>query len=142
MSWDMEAHIKRASKACRSAHDDFRALYQVIGSHSDTPMLKAVGADLDALALKLHSLSTSTVALSSSLAHDLFETRVSADIKLSHGIIYDMKAIGRRLRSMKPSALSEPEMIMDEREGNDVRNMVKRYYRAVTVILDHHQLCV
>jgi hypothetical protein len=142
MSQDMEVLVGRASKAARVAHDDFRALYQAVGSRSDAPMLAAVGADLDGLAMKLHTLSTSTVALSSSLAHDVFETRMSGDVKLSHAITYDMKAIARRSRSIKPTASSEPDMIIDEREGGNILSMIRRYDGAVSAILSHHQLCV
>jgi hypothetical protein len=142
MSRDIQALADRASKAARSAHDDFQALYQAIGSRSDAPMLAVVGADLDGLAMKLHTLSTSTAALSSSIAHDVFESRMSGDVKLSHGITYDIKYIARRLRSLKPSDSSEQEMIMGEREGEDMLNMIKRYDGAVSAILNHHQLCV
>jgi hypothetical protein len=142
MSQDMEVLVDRASKATRAAHDDFRALSQAVGSRSDAPLLAAVGADLDGLAMKLHTLSTSAAALSSSLAHDVFEARMSGDVKLSHGITYDMKSIARRLLSLKPSDLSEPEMIMDEGEGRDMLSMIKRYDGVVSAILDHHQLCV
>jgi hypothetical protein len=142
MSQDMEVLADRASKAARAAHDDFRALYQAIGSRSDAPMLAVVGADLDGLAMKLTSLSTSRAALSSSLAHNVFDTRTSVDVNLSHGITYDMKSIARRLRSLKPSDSAEPEMIMGEREGGDIGNMIRRYDGAVSAILSHHQLYV
>jgi hypothetical protein len=142
MSRDMAVLAQRASKAARSAHNDFRALYQAVGSRPDAPLLAAVGTDLDGLAMKLTSLSISTAALSSSLAHDMFETRMSDDVTLSHGITYDMKAIGRRLRSLKPSNSSEQEMIMGEREGENMLNMIKRYDGAVSAILSYHQLCV
>jgi hypothetical protein len=142
MSQDIEVLVDRASKAARAAHDDFRALYHAIGSRSDAPMLAAVGADLDGLAMKLTSLSTSRAALSSSLAHDVFEARMSGNVKLSRGITYDMKSIARRLRSLKPSDLSEPEMIMEEGESRDILSMIKRYDGVVSAILDHHQLCV
>jgi hypothetical protein len=138
----MEALADRASKAARAAHDDFRALYHVVGSRSDAPMLAAIGADLDELGIKLTSLSTSKVALSSSLAHDVFITRTSGDVKLSRGITYDIKSIARRLRSMKPANSSEPDMIMDEGEGRDILSMIKRYDGVVSAILSDHQLCV
>jgi hypothetical protein len=138
----MEALADRASKAARAAHDDFRALYQVVGSRSDAPLLAIVGADLDGLAMKLHTLSTSAAALSSSLAHDVFEARMSGDVKLSHGITYDIKSIARRLRSMTPANSSEPDIIMDEGEGRDILSMIKRYDGVVSAILNHHQLCV
>jgi hypothetical protein len=142
MFQDMEALADRASKAARAAHDDFRALYQAIGSRSDAPMLAVVGADLDGLAMKLTSLSTLKVALSSSLAHDAFHTQMSVDVKLSLGIVYDMKAIARRLRSLKPSDPTEPDIIMDEGEGRDILSMTKRYNGVISAILNHHQLCV
>jgi hypothetical protein len=142
MSVDMEVLADRASKAARAAHDDFRTLYQAVRSRSDAPMLAVVGADLDGLAMKLTSLSISKVALSSSLARDVFEIQMSGDVKLSHGITYDMKAIARRLRSMTPSALSEPEMIMDEREIGDMLSMIKRYDGVVSAILSNHWLCM
>jgi hypothetical protein len=142
MSQDIEVLVDRASKAARSAHDDFRALYHAIGSRSDAPMLAVIGADLDGLAMKLASLSTSRAALSSGLAHDVFDTQMSGDVKLSLGITYDMKSIARRLRSLKPSDPAEPKIIMGEREGGDIRNMIKRYDGAVSAILSHHQLYV
>jgi hypothetical protein len=142
MSQDIEVSADRASKAARAAHDDFRALYQVVESRSDTPLLVVVGADLDGLAMKLHMLSTSAAALSSSLAHDVFEARMSGDVKLPRGITYDMKAIGRRLRSLKPSDLSDPEMIMDEGESRDMLSMIKRYDGVVSAVLNDYQLCV
>jgi hypothetical protein len=142
MSGDMEVLAERASKAARSAHNDFQVLHHAIGSRSDAPLLAAVGADLDELAIKLYSLSTSTAALSSGLAHDVFDTRMTGDVKLSRGITYDMKAIARRLRSLKPSASSELDMIMDEGEGRDILNMIKRYDGAVSAVMSHHQLCV
>jgi hypothetical protein len=138
----MEVLADRATKATRAAHDDFRALYQAVEGRSDTPLLVAIGADLDGLAMKLNTLSKSTSALSSSLAYAVFETRMSADVKISNGITYDMKTIARRLGSMKPSNSPEPEIIMDEREGRDILNMIKRYDGAVSAILGHHQLYV
>jgi hypothetical protein len=142
MSGDMEALADRASKAARSAHDDFRALHQAVGNRSDAPMLAVVGADLDGLAMKLYTLSTSTAALSSSLAHDVLNTRTSGDVKLSRGITCDMKSIARRLRSMTPVNSSEPDIIMDEGEVRDILSMIKRYDGVVSAILNHHQLCV
>jgi hypothetical protein len=138
----MEVLADRASKAARSAHDDFQALYQAVGSRSDAPMLAAVGADLDGLAMKLNSLVSSKAALASTLAQDVFEARMSADVKLSHGITSDMKAIARRLRSLKPSDSSDPEMIMDEREGRDMLSMIRRYDGVLSAIMSDHQLCV
>jgi hypothetical protein len=111
-------------------------------TRSDAPMLAVVGADLDGLAMKLYTLSTSTAALSSSLVHDVFDTRTSGDVKLSRGITYDMKSIAHRLRSMTPANSSEPDMIMDEGEGRDILSMIKRYDGAVSAILNHHQLYV
>jgi hypothetical protein len=142
MSRDMAVLANRASKAARAAHVDLQALHQAVGSRSDAPLLAAVGADLDELAMKLTSLSTSEAALSSSLAHDVFDIPMSADVKLSHGITYDMKAIARRLRSLKPSASWEPDMVMDERESADILSMIKRYDGAISATLSHHQLCV
>jgi hypothetical protein len=142
MSLDMQLLADRARNAARAAHDDFRALYQAVKGRSDAPMLAAVGADLDKLAMKLTSLSTSTAALSSSLAHDVLDTRMTDDVKLSHGIIYDMNASARRLRSLKHLSSSEPEIVLDESEGGDMLNMIKRYDGVISTIPNHHQLCV
>jgi hypothetical protein len=139
---DMQVLADRARKAARDAHDNFQALYQAIERRSDAPLLAAVGADLRGLAMKLTSLSASRAALSSSLAHEVFGTVMSGDVKLSRGITCDMRAIARRLRSMKPSNSVEPQMIMDEREGGDILNMIKRYDGAISIIINHHQLCV
>jgi hypothetical protein len=135
----MEVLVDRVREAAQVAYDDFRALYIVVEGRSDARLLADIGANLNGLAMKLHSLSTSTIAISSSLAHDMFDTRISSGVKLSHGIIDDMKAVACRLRS---SSSSEPEMIMDKREGGDILRMIKRYDEVISAILNHHQLYV
>jgi hypothetical protein len=142
MSQDKEVLADRARKAARTAHDDLRVLYHTVKSRSDAPMLAAVGANLDGLVMKLDSLSTSMAALSKGLAHDVLDAQMTADVKLCLGIVYDMKALARRLWFMNPLNSPEPEMIMDENEGGNILNMIKRYKGAVSAVLSHHQLCV
>jgi hypothetical protein len=138
MSRDLDILVDRASKAAQSAHNDYRALYLAVGSASIAPSLAEVGADLDQLSITLDLLSKSTPALSSELAHDVFESRMSADVKLSHAIVQDLNTIAGRLRSVTPSSSSEPEKIMHDHECREISEMVKRYDRAVSAILRHH----
>jgi hypothetical protein len=142
MSRDLAIFVDRASKAARSAHNDYQALYLAVGSASIAPSLVDVGADLDSLSITLELLSKSTAALSSKLARDVFESRMSADVKLSRAIVLDLNTTAARLRSMTPSTSSEPEEIMHEHDCRDVSEMVKRYDRAVSVVLRHHDMCV
>jgi hypothetical protein len=137
MSRDLDILIDRASKAARSAHNDYQALYLAVGSASIAPSLAGMGADLDKLSITLDLLSKSTPALSSELAQNVFESRVSADVKLSRAIVHDLNTIAGRLRSMTPSRSSEPAEIMPEHECREISEMVKRYDRAVSAILRH-----
>jgi hypothetical protein len=138
MSRDLDILVDKASKASRSAHNDYQALYLAVGSASIAPSLAGVGADLDKLSITLDLLSKSAPALSSELAHHVFETRMSADVKLSRAIVHDLNTIAGRLRSMTPSSSSEPGEIMHEHECREVSEMVKRYDRAVSAVLRHH----
>jgi hypothetical protein len=138
MPQSLETLVDRASKAAQSAHNAYRALYLAVGSASIAPSLAGVGADLDKLSITLDLLSKSATAISIELAHDVFDTRMSADVKLSHAIVYDLNTIAGRLRSMTPSSSSKPEEIMHERECREVSEMVKRYDRAVSAVLRHH----
>jgi hypothetical protein len=138
MSRSLNTLVDRASKASRSAHNDFRALYIAVGSASIAPSLADVGADLDKLSITLDLLSKSTPALSSELARDVFDTQVSADVKLSHAIVHDLNTIAGRLRSMTPSSSSEPAEIMHDHECRDISTMIKRYDRAFSAALRHH----
>jgi hypothetical protein len=138
MSQDLDNLVGRASEAARSAHDDYRALYLAVGSASVAPSLADVGTDLDKLSITLDLLSKSAPALSSELAHDVFESRMSAGVKLSRAIVQDLNTIAGRLRSMTPSSSSEPEKIMHEHECREISEMVKRYDRAVSAVLRHH----
>jgi hypothetical protein len=142
MYQDLGAIVDRAGKATRAAYDDYRALYLAVESGSHPPSLMMVGADLDRLSITLDLLSRSAKGLANGLARDLMAARVSADVKLSHAIVHDMNAIAGRLRSMIPSQLSEPEVILDEHECRDMSEMVKSYHRAVSSILSHHQMYV
>jgi hypothetical protein len=139
MSQSLKTLVDRSSKAARSAHNDFRALYLAVGSDSIAPSLAGVGADLDKLSITLDLLSKSAPALSSELAHNVFDTRMSADVKLPRAIVHDLDTIAGRLRSMTPSSSSEPEEIMREHECREVSEMVKRYDRAVSTVLRHHE---
>jgi hypothetical protein len=138
MSQNLDNLANRASKAARSAHNDYRALYLAVGSASIAPSLTGVGGDLDKLAITLDLLSKSAPALSSELAHNMFESRMSADTKLSRAIVQDLNTIAGRLRSMTPSNSSEPAEIMHEHECREVSEMVKRYDRAVSAVLRDH----
>jgi hypothetical protein len=138
MSQSLQILVDRSSKAARSAHNNFRALYLAVGSDSIAPSLAGVGVDLDKLSITLDLLSKSTPALSSELAHDVFESRMSADVKLSRAIVHDLNTIAGRLRSMTPSRSSEPAEIMHEHECQDISEMIKRYDRAVSAALRDH----
>jgi hypothetical protein len=139
MSQSLETLVDRASKAAQSAHNAYRALYLAVGSASIAPSLAGVGADLDKLSITLDLLSKSAPALSSDFAHDVFESRVSADVKLFRAIVHDLDTIAGRLQSMTPSSSSEPEEIMHEDECREISEMVKRYDRAVSAVLYHHE---
>jgi hypothetical protein len=134
----LDTLVDRASKASRSAHNDFRALYIAVGSAFIAPSLAGVGVDLDNLSITLELLSKSTPALSSELAHDVFESRMSADFKLSRAIVHDLNTIAGRIRSMTPSSSSEPAEITHEHECQEISEMVKRYDRAVSAVLRDH----
>jgi hypothetical protein len=138
MSQSLETLVDRAGRAARAAHDDFRALYIAVGSAPIAPSLADVGASLDKLSITLELLSKSAPALSSELAHDVFESRMSADVKLSRAIVHDLNTIAGRLRSMTPSSSSEPEKITHDHECQEISEMVKRYDRVITAVLDHH----
>jgi hypothetical protein len=134
----MDNLVDRASKAARSAHNDFRALYLAVGSASIDPSLADVGADLDKLSITLGLLSKSAPALSSELAYVVFESRMSADVKLSRAIVHDLSTIAGRLRAMTPSSSSESKEIMNEHECREISEIVKRYDRAVCAVLRYH----
>jgi hypothetical protein len=138
MSRDLKSLVGRASKAARSAHNDYRALYLAVGSASIAPSLADVGADLDKLSITLDLLSKAAPALSSELAHKFFETRMSADVKLSRAIFHDLNTIAERLRLMTPSSSSKPEEIMRKHECRKSSEMIKRYDRAISAVLRHH----
>jgi hypothetical protein len=138
MCRDLDILVDRASKASRSAHNSYRALYLAVGSASITPSLADVGVDLDKLSITLDLLSKSAPALSSELAHDVFDTRMSADVKLSRAIVHDLNTMAGRLRSMTPSSSSERAEIMHEDECREMSEMVKRYDRAVSAVLRDH----
>jgi hypothetical protein len=138
MSQDLDNLVGRASKAARSAHNDYRALYLAVGSPSIAPSLADVGADLDKLSITLDLLAKSAPAVSSELAHDVFESRVSADVKLSRAIVHDLNTIAGRLRSMQPLSSSKPEEIMHEYECREISEIIKRYDRAFSAVLRHH----
>jgi hypothetical protein len=138
MSQSLKILVDRASKAARSAHHNFRALYLAVGSDSIAPSLAGVGADLDKLSITLDLLSKAASALSSEFAHDVFETRMSADVKLSRAIVHDLNTIAGRLQSMTPSSSSEPEKIMHEHECREISEIIKRYNRTVSAVLHHH----
>jgi hypothetical protein len=138
MSQDLDILVDRASKASRSAHNDYQALYLAVGSASIAPSLADMGADLDKLSITLDLLSKSTPALSSELAQNVFESRVSADVKLSRAIVHDLNTIAGRLRSMTPWNSSEAAEIMHEHECREISEMVKRYDRAVSAVLRDH----
>jgi hypothetical protein len=138
MSQSLETLVDRACKAAQSAHNAYRALYLAAGSASIAASLADVGADLDKLSITLELLSKSTPALSSELAHGVLESRVSADVKLSRAIVHDLDTIAGRLQSMTPSSSSEQEEIMHEHECRETSEMVKRYDRAFSAILRHH----
>jgi hypothetical protein len=137
MSQSLKILVDRSSKAARSAHNNFRALYLAVGSDSIAPSLAGVGANLDKLSITLDLLSKSAPALSSELAHDVFETRMSADVKLSRAIVHDLNTVAGRLQSMTPSSSSEPAEIMHEHECREVSEMVQRYDRAISAVLRH-----
>jgi hypothetical protein len=138
MSRHLDILVNRASKASRSAHNNYQALYLAVGSASIAPSLADVGADLDKLSITLELLSKSTPALSSELAQNVFESRVSTDVKLSRAIVHDLNIIAGRLRSMTPSSSSEPADIMHEDECREISEMVKRYCRAVSAVVRDH----
>jgi hypothetical protein len=138
MSRDLDILVDRASKASRSAHNEYRALYLAVGSAFIAPSLAGVGADLDNLSITLDLLSKSASALSSEFVHDVFESRMSADVKFSRAIVHDLNTIAGRLRFMMPSSSSRPAEIMHEDECREISEMVKRYDRAVSAVLRHH----
>jgi hypothetical protein len=126
MSQSLKPLVDRSSKAARLAHNNFRALYLAVGSDSIAPSLAGVGADLDKLSITLDLLSKSAPALSSELARNVFESRMSAEVKLSRAVVHDLNTIAGRLRSMTPSSSSEQEEIMHEHECQEVSEMVQR----------------
>jgi hypothetical protein len=142
MSRDIEVLADRARKAARAAHTAYGLLYSAVGSGSIVPSLAGVGVDLDHLSITLDLLSESTTAISSDLAHAVFETQISAGVQLSGAIVQDLDTIAGRLRSMMLSRLSELEETMHEQECRAISEMLRRYNRAVSAVLRHHELCV
>jgi hypothetical protein len=142
MSVDTKLVVGMARQAAQAAEDGFRALYVAVGSRPDAPSFEEIGTDIDKLSMTLHSLSGSATALSSGLAHDVFEARMPTDVQFSHAIVVDMNTIAELLWSMLPLNLPEPEDSVDEQKCQNISEMIKCYDKAVSAVLRHHSLCV
>jgi hypothetical protein len=143
MSHDFGPVVEKAQLAVRAAHNDFRSLYKAISNPRSMPTaLHVTGITLDSLAQNLELLARSTNALSSDVAHKVFDAHMSDEVKLSDAILHDMTAVASRLRLMTPSASSEPVMVMEEDQCRDIENIATRYDQAISSILLHHSSCV
>jgi hypothetical protein len=143
MSHDFGPVAEKARVAVRAAHNDFRSLYKAVSNPRSIPTaLHVTGNTLDNLAQNLDLLARSTNALSSDVAHKVFDAHMSDGVKLSDAILHDMTTVASRLRLMTPSASSEPVMVMEENQCQDIENMATRYDQAISSILDHHSSCV
>jgi hypothetical protein len=135
----LEIVIKRARSAIEAAHDEFQALHAVTHKQSIPSSLVVAGADLNQLLMNLALLvGNASPLISSDTVSQLFQTRVSSDVTLSHAIVHDMDAIARQLRSMRSLGSSEALSTMDHRQCQDIGEMVKRYDRIVSSVLHHH----
>jgi hypothetical protein len=140
MSQDVATVVESARKAVQAAHNDFRALYAATDSSLMPSSLLVAGSDLDKLSINLGVLAISANTLPSDLLSDLFKIHVSEDVTLSHAIVRDMHAIAGHLRSMKPSLSSKALMTMEKRHCQDVSDIVRRYDRIISAMLDHHHM--
>jgi hypothetical protein len=140
MSQDhLETIIKRARLAVGAAHDEFQALYAAAHKNTIPSSLVSAGADLDQLSINLALLVRNTSALiSSGHVSELFQTRVSSGVTLSHAIVHDMSAIANQLRSMRTLGSSEPLSTVYHHQCRDIEEMVKRYDRIMSSVLHHH----
>jgi hypothetical protein len=134
--------LERVKEAVRGAHGDLRSLCTAVDRGSTPVSLLVAGSALDKLMYHLDLLATSTAALSSNYVRDLFDTRMTGDVKLSDAITRDMDAVASCLRLMMPSNSSEPVMAMEERQCRNIADMVDRYDRAISSTLIHYNVCV
>jgi hypothetical protein len=143
MSHDLGPVFEKAQLAVRAAHNDFRSLYKAVSNPRSMPTaLHVTGHTLDNLAQNLDLLARSTNALSSDVAHKVFDAHMSDEVKLSDAILHDITTVASRLRLMTPSASSEPLVLMEEDQCRDLENMATRYDQAISSILHHHSSCV
>jgi hypothetical protein len=143
MSHDFGPVVEKAKLAVRAAHNDFRSLYAAIPDPRLMPMsLHVTGNTLDKLAQNLDLLAQFVNALSSDVAHKVFDAHMGDGVKLSDAILHDMTTVASRLRLMTPSASSEPVMAMEEDQCLDIENTATRYDQAISSILLHHSSCV
>jgi hypothetical protein len=143
MSHDFGPVVEKARVAVRAAYNDFRSLHAAVSDTKSIPVsLQFAGNTLDKLAQNFDLMARSTSALSSEVAQQAFNTRMSDDVKLSDAILHDMTAISSCLRLMTPSTSLEPVMIMEEIGCRDIANMAARYDQAISSILLYHNSCV
>jgi hypothetical protein len=141
MSQDLVPVIDKVREAVRGAHVDFRSLYAAVDRGSIPVSLEVAGTAFDKLTQNLDLLARSTSALTSDHVRELFDTRMTADVKFSDAIAHDMDAVASCLRLMMPSNSSEPMMAMEERQCRNVADMVDRYDRIISSALIHHNVC-
>jgi hypothetical protein len=141
MSEDLQAIAEGAMKAARAAHNNFKALYTTLEG-SMPVSLWAAGTALDKLSTNLGMLAGSTTALSCGLTRSVFQTCVADGVNFSHAIVHDMSAISKRLRLMMPLTSSNSVMSMDEHECRNIAEMVNRYERTISAVMNYLNSCV
>jgi hypothetical protein len=142
MSQDLVPALDKVIEAVRGAHNDFRALYVTVDRNSIPVSLEVAGTAFEKLTQNLDLLARSTSALASDHVRELFDTRMTADVKFSDAITHDMDAVASCLRLMMPSDSTKPVMAMKEHQCRDVAEMVDRYDRTISSTLIHHSLYV
>jgi hypothetical protein len=144
MSQDLVSVIDKVREAVRGARNDFRSLYASVDKDKGAIPVSLLVAEsaLDKLTYNLDLLATSAAALSSNYVRALFDTRMTAGVKLSDAITHDMGAVASCLRLMMPSKSSEPVMAMEEHQCRGIADMVDRYDRTISSTLIHYNVCV
>jgi hypothetical protein len=142
MSQDLAPVLGKVREAVRGAHNDFRSLCAAVDEGSIPVSLLVAGSTLDKLTHNLDLLARSMSALTSDNVRELFDTHMTADVKLSDAITHDMDAVASCLRLMMPLNSSKPVMAMEEHQCRDVADMVDRYDLTISSALIHHNAWV
>jgi hypothetical protein len=141
MSSNGHSDVARAMKAVRKAYDDLQALRTRHNSTIPLTLLVASTA-LDKLSCNLNLVAGSAEALAVFRSFSPEETSISPGTSLSDTLVHDMEAMARHFRLMTPASSVETSGDLDERECQDIAEMVDRYDRTVFSVLVQRTACV